>query len=101
MFLSGSKAQRSEPCRKKNMPVSRQCDNFDATVACLCGTILVQMTAYMHYNGAAVLAAAFILSIKSTGCGTHYFGTLNAIVFVTRPGQTGRFFALYFWRKDS
>ena len=69
--------------------------------ACSNSTISVQSVGAMHYTGATIVVAPFVLSIKSMGCGAHYFGTLNAIVFVTRPGQTGRFFALYFWRKDS
>jgi len=60
-------------------------------LACSCGTILVQAMTVMHYTGAVTPPASFVLSVKSTAYRAHYFGTLNAIVFVTRPGQTGRF----------
>jgi len=77
-------------CRCRS-PVSSLCGDVTRATACSCGTILVQATTVMHYTGAATVAASFVLSIKSTAYGAHYFGTLNAIVFVTRPGQTGRF----------
>jgi len=76
---------------ERNMPVSSLGVEVAHAAACPNSTILVQAIANMHYTGAALVAAPFILLIKSTGCGAHYFGTLNAVVFVTRPGQTGCF----------
>jgi len=73
------------------MPVSSLCGDVTRVPACLCGTILVQAMTVMHYTGAGVVVAIFVLLTKSTTYGAHYFGTLSAIVLVTRPGQTGCF----------
>ena len=73
------------------MPVSSLCGDVTRALACSCGTTLVQAMTVMHYTGAAIVVVPFVISIKSIAYGAHYFGTLNAIVFVTRPGQTGRF----------
>jgi len=65
--------------------------SIGAPLACSSGTILVHSVTNMHYTGAADIAVSFVTLIKSKAYVAHYFGTLNAIVFVTRPGQTGCF----------
>jgi len=64
-------------------------------------TILVHLRNGLRYNGAPMIISRTKRSIKSTSYGTHYFGTFHAVVFVTRPGQAGRFLCVEFWRKDS
>ena len=73
------------------MPVSSLCGDVIRATACSSGTILVQAMTVMHYTGAVTVVAPFGMLIKSIAYMVHYFGTLNAVVFVTRPGQTGRF----------